>query len=371
MDYLKVMKDLGITRTVYSLYLPETRKVIDELTHPFPHDMYEEAETKKQDEMHMPFLDGWRSWVSEQVEFSSSIEDWYSYPCNGSSEAIRESIAYYASRPYTRPLCVHVFDGEYEGYQAFAEGYNIHVVKHDRNNYAFSFNSYYDSKQHDAGWTHMNNDLFFISQPSAIDGNVWDGFDEFVKWMEKKHPEVKIMVDLCYVGCTLPIVPKIDLTAKNIHTIYFSLSKVFGLYYYRSGGVFTKDELPGLYGNMWFKNLLTLHIATELMKRYKCSELMMVKYKQLQKICVDDICHRNWLIQNKIYQINEFSPSDVFLLAHKKRFCPEEPARLAFDGQKWGGLADVRSKTIKKINGELARGDTVRACLKAAIERKL
>ena len=53
-----------------------------------------------------------------------------------------------------------------------------------------------------------------------------------------------------------------------IKGVFFSLSKAFGVYYHRIGGVFLKEANPLLYGNMWFKNVFSMRYGEELMKQF-------------------------------------------------------------------------------------------------------
>jgi hypothetical protein len=92
---------------------------------------------------------------------------------------------------------------------------------------------------------------------------------------------VEIALDLCYVGiCVNDVL--INCNYKNIRTIFFSLSKVFGVYFHRIGGVFSKDELLGLVGNKWFKNMFSLEFGILLMKTFKVNELSL-KYKNYKQ----------------------------------------------------------------------------------------
>ncbi len=108
-------------------------------------------------------------------------------------------------------------------------------------------------------------DCFYLSQPSSIDGNTWDDADEFIKMMAHTHPYVRIRLDLCYLGTTTRPFKLLNANMFNVDMIFFSLSKVFGVYYHRIGGVFCKRKLPGLFGNRWFKNLFSLQLGCELM----------------------------------------------------------------------------------------------------------
>ena len=101
-----------ITKTVYSTCYPETKQVLDELLDKKDeiHSMYSEAFTKKQDAYHHSFLNAFKNWSKPVLNV-----DWanfkFSYPTNGSSEAIREQLAHLKSVGKEN---LYVFHGEYE-----------------------------------------------------------------------------------------------------------------------------------------------------------------------------------------------------------------------------------------------------------------
>ncbi len=61
-----------------------------------------------------------------------------------------------------------------------------------------------------------------------------------------------------------------------------SQSKPFGGYYQRAGAVFCRNESPSLFGNQWFKNLLSLSWATAMMRNHDVHELPR-RYRQVQE----------------------------------------------------------------------------------------
>lgn len=292
LDSIELANSFGISKTVYAAYYPETRKIVDIFIDDFPHEMYEEAWTKKQDEYHKPFMDRFKTWASSIVLFPDFC---FSYPTNGSSEAIRESLASYAANG---GKTIHIFDGEYEGYEALAAGYNLIIVKHNRNEWRTERLHFEDG------------DKFYISQPSAIDGNVWKEYDEWITMLLNNHPLVDIMLDLCYVGCVSSDYT-INASYTNIAVIFFSLSKSFGVYYHRIGGVYSRDEIPGLWGNIWFKNLASLCIGDTLMREYGPFDIP-VKYTAHQCVVIDILNQKLKIIDTEVF------PSDVVLLGYSK-----------------------------------------------------
>lgn len=281
------MEKVVFSRTVYSLIYPDTEKVLTKLWKKNPLEMYRNAHTGVQENVHLEFKDVWLDWTKDVVVWNQGLTNFY--PTAGSSEAIRESIAQYSHHLGQR---MHVFEGDYEGYSSFAAAYGIKVVKHSRNN----FNTLMGINP---------GERFYLSQPSSIDGNVWDKFDEFVKFLEFFAPQTDLMLDLCYVG-SISKEYKIDVSSKLVHTVFFSLSKVFGVYYHRIGGVFSKREMPGLIGNKWFKNIFSLTLGMELMRKYSIRQIPM-KYEKERKKVIRAL--------NK-EQGFELVSADVFMLAN-------------------------------------------------------
>jgi histidinol-phosphate/aromatic aminotransferase/cobyric acid decarboxylase-like protein len=245
----------AICKTVYGLYYPETRAIVDALWSERPHAWYEQNYTGKQDAMHRPFFETWRAWargggVTLGDEFA------FEYPTAGANEAIHALLALQA----TRRKRVHVFRGEYEGYSILASALGIEVVVHERDGYR-------DSLARAAP-----GDQLWVSQPSAIDGNVWSDLGALTDWLPAVAPDVEIVIDVTYVGAVARDFA-IDLRARNITAVLFSLSKPFGVYYHRIGGVLSRTEIPTLRGHLWFKNLFSLHLGTRLLERHAARAL--------------------------------------------------------------------------------------------------
>jgi hypothetical protein len=221
----------------------------------------------------------------------------YTYPTAGASEAIRHLIYKFAA---TGGKTIHVFKGEYEGYKALAEAITkgkeklIKVMEWDRDDYR-AVSEYFEHS--------LTDDLFFVSQPSGIDGNVWPEFNAFIRCM----PTGSVVVDVTYVGAVpeSSVKERFDLNPIAITAVVFSLSKPFGAYYDRIGGVFLREYDGGLFGNMWFKNLLALRIGTIMMERHDVYYMPNV-YGKWQEGMVEDV---------SIQLGYKFVPSDVFLLA--------------------------------------------------------
>jgi hypothetical protein len=289
----------GASKTVYALVTSETEKAKREalgIDHGFEEylDMFRGAWTKKQDAMHEEFFQTWLDWSSPVIDLPRDQFPFY-YPTAGASEALRHLIYDLATKP---DAVVHAFVGEYEGYKAMAEAAGIKFIEHERGDWITKGRSINKISRNMGA-----NDLFFVSQPSAIDGNVWAEYNEFVRTMRP----MSVVVDVTYVGAVprSVVTERFDLGAASIRNIVFSLSKPFGVYYDRIGGVFARNEDPGLFGNKWFKNLTSLSLGTKLMEQNGVFDLP-TNYRPLQ----ERIAHK---VSNTLGF--DFVPSDVFLLA--------------------------------------------------------
>jgi len=283
------MDEVKFTKIIYNLVYPDTKKVLSRLWKSNSLDLYKKAYKGSQDNLHEDFKQVWLDWVKDIVVWNKKLVNFY--PTAGSNEAIRESISQYSHQKYLGHR-LHIFEGDYEGYTIFAQAYGIQVIKHDRND----FNSLFGIN---------SGERFYLSQPSSIDGNVWNKFDEFIKFLENFVPGTDLMIDLCYVGSTSNRY-NIDLSSKLVHTVFFSLSKVFGVYYHRIGGIFSKKEMPGLIGNHWFENVFSLIFGIELMKKFPVNFLPK-KYEKTRKKVIESL--------NNKYDFN-LIPADVFILSN-------------------------------------------------------
>lgn len=300
-----LLADAGVSKIVYALVMPETEQTIDAVLdgrdtdsceangRESYHAMFREAWTQKQDAVHEAFFDRWLEWTREVVALEPN-DFAYRYPTSGASEGLREAIHAYGARARVERFepKIHVFDGEYEGYAAYARAAAIPIVSHRR------------SQWQDAIASMGATDQFYISQPSGIDGRVWGEFDLFAGELLRRKPTVQLMLDLSYVGCVASDY-RIDARWPNIAAVFFSLSKPAGVYYHRIGGMFSRSEYVGLFGNKWFKNLSSLRIGTEFMSRYAVRELP-GKYRPHQQAAIDAL-HQQLGLQ--------LQPADILLLA--------------------------------------------------------
>jgi hypothetical protein len=308
----------GACGTIYSLVMPESERalalVVDgceresvlerdgavelaALRRAHYFSRYHEPWTQKQDAMHDAYFSHWLRWAAPVV--SLRAEDFpYRYPTAGASEGIFKVMAEYAATCRTSGWepSVHVFEGEYEGFPAYAASLRIRVTAHRRDD-----------------WRQVPSRIdrhaqFWVSQPSAIDGTVWDEFADFVSLMAAAQPDVEVIPDLTYVGSVAREF-RVELDHANVPAFVISHSKPFGGYYHRVGGVFARREYLSLFGNKWFKNLQSLAWGTEMMSRHGVFDLPR-KYRQVQQAAVDGVA--------RSLDIEGLQPADVMLLGIAK-----------------------------------------------------
>jgi hypothetical protein len=282
---------MDVTRTVFGIYYPETRQIVDQLWQERPHHWYERNYTGRQDPMHRGCLARWRAWVGEA---GVRLGDGYPFECPtaGASEGIHALLALHATRGGRR---IHVLEGEYEGYAIIGAALGLEVVIHQR-----------------AGWREsiaraQPGDQLWISQPSAIDGDLWSDFGSLVEHLATRAPGVRLIADLTYVGAVAGQTP-IDLSSPIIDAVLWSLSKPFGVYYHRIGGLIARAEIPTLRGHHWFKNLFSLQLGERLMAAHPAGELA-ARYRDHQ---------RDALARTRAAGLvaADARPSDVIMLAH-------------------------------------------------------
>ena len=304
-DLNRVLLAAGASKTVYALVTPETERakaaVFGDADGPRRQaylDQFREAWTAKQDRIHEDFFHSWHGWSAPVVDLDRKLFPFH-YPTAGASEALRHLI-YDFSRRYTRtmaPPLIHVFEGEYEGYKAMAEAAGVEIMEWSRDDWRLLVERLNYGQM---GWNH----LVFLSQPSAIDGNVWKDCNEFLASITMPNC---VVMDVTYVGA-IPegaVNERFNLNLPCVRNVVFSLSKPFGLYYDRVGGVFCREEDMGLFGNKWFKNLTSLSLGTIMMERSDVFA-MATKYAEQQKLAVAMISARLGFT---------LTPSDVFILA--------------------------------------------------------
>lgn len=272
----------GASGTIYSLVMPESEAALEAVLdrdRGVLLDLYREAWTQKQDAMHRDYFDQWVAWSAPVLNWMPADFP-FSYPTAGASEGIVKLMAEYLGqcRAEGRGPEIHFFDGDYEGFPAFAASFGIPVVRHAREEWEGVA-----ARRIPAGAQ------FWISQPSAIDGTVWPHFEAFAAALFAAQPTAVLVPDLTYVGSVARDY-RIALTAPNIRAFAMSHSKPFGGYYHRVGGVFAREERASLFGNRWFKNLLSLAWGTEMMRRHDVHALPR-KYRPVQEEAARRVGH--------------------------------------------------------------------------------
>ena len=302
------LDSLGICPGVFSLNYPESQEVLRALLASFPHELYAQSWKQSQDKLHVEYLDAWVNWAAAKATGLDKFT--CRYFTSGSSEGIRETIAQYrnskehfnVSGLAAKPR-IHVFKGEYEGYAAYAHAHHVEVIVHDRDD-----------------WSSIETELrpyeqFWLSQPSSIDGNVWTDYDKFMQWLVDNKPGTRVMLDLAYLGCTTRQY-LVNLKYPIIDKVFFSLSKVFGVYYHRIGGCLSRSLVAGLEGNKWFKNIMSMEYGKALMAAHAPGELAK-KHQPIQKSAIEKLNTETGVA---------VQASDVVLLGYGKALEGEELA---------------------------------------------
>lgn len=275
------MNELKAMKTVYSYRFPEVRDLITELTNPFPHDVFLESTSPPGalDDFHDPVIDKVLALYADSVP---DLRDFgFRYPTSGSEEGIREILTLLQSQGVEN---IYVLRGEYEGYKFVGETRCIDTVEVDAQT---------NPRNLEPGY-------WFISNPSARDGNIIPNkvIDDVC---EAGH---QVFYDLAYLGSTRP--HEFDLSHENIFAAVISFSKPFGLFYDRIGFTFSREAVPSLYANKWFKNILGLMIAGKIAEELDPAELY-DKYRPVQEEIIDGI--------NRDFSLG-MRPSDALLLGH-------------------------------------------------------
>lgn len=266
-------------KTVYS-YLPfAVRRLIDELTEPYPHDVFLSSVDGGLDMLQEPtinsLIDHWDTAVRGLEQFP------YRYFTAGSEEGIREFLSMLALKGVNH---INVLLGDYEGYEAVAHTRGIDA-------HHWPMGHLVNAAPH--SWS-------FISQPSARDGNVLpDG-----TLTDICEAGQNVFLDLSYLGTTDEM--RLHADHPNIKAVALSFSKPFGLFYYRIGFLFSRIPIPALDANRWFKNVLSILLADRVINRL--GPLWPGRtYKRRQQQLVARIADETGIPMH---------PSDAFLLAY-------------------------------------------------------
>jgi len=256
------MKKIRAMKSVYSYYFPEIRETIDGLVKTNFHETFLQSINPGLDDFHLKIIDQYQEFIKPYLPSLADFK--FRYFTNGSSEGIFHLLVYLKINYPDLPI--YVFKGEYEGYGQYAKQLNKEIVEVD-----FDI----DPKT-------LNKGFWFISNPSARNGEIIPN-KRINKICDAGH---KVILDGAYVGLTK--IYEFDLKNKNIFAYISSLSKPLGLFYYRIGFVFCREEIKTLYPNIWFKNIFSLLIASEIFKKFNC-DYFYNKYRPLQLKIIKEI----------------------------------------------------------------------------------
>lgn len=242
-------------KAVYAYYFPEVREVIDKIVADYPHETFLKSVKPGLDDYHRPVIESYLRHFEHQLPDLKKFP--FQYVTGGASEGIFHILSRIAAEQTKKPL--YVLEGEYEGYAGYGAnlGLNFQTIREPS-----------DFLRTEPG-------IIFISNPSARDGNIIQN-EGIIAACNAGH---KIVYDATYVGLTNPY--HFDLEHENILVVITSLSKPFGLYYYRIGFTFTRFEMKTLEVNKWFKNILSLRIAKDVLNNIGETQLV-DKYRAFQ-----------------------------------------------------------------------------------------
>ncbi len=249
---------LHAIQAVYSYYLPEVREVISKLVADYPHEIFLRSVDPGLDDFHVPIIEEFLAYWNDELPALNGFA--HRYPTAGSEEFIREYIS------SLKDDFIYVFEGEYEGYGEVSKTRGIKTVE-------LTIDT--DPASLDPG-------VFFISNPSARNGNILDE-SVILRVAEAGH---RVFYDLAYLGSTEHHV--FDVSHPNIVAVATSFSKTFGLFYYRVGFGFSRDPVDALWANKWFKSVFALLVAQKVMAEIP-SRALAKKYLPIQKQIVDAI----------------------------------------------------------------------------------
>lgn len=254
-------------RAVYSYYFPEIRKLISEVTRDYPHEEFLKSIVPPGlDDFEKPIVRLMKDFYKDEVDGFDEFE--YVYPTAGSSEGIYHLLTKIKTESPDKPIYTLV--GEYEGYRECANGMGLLAQEIEEDMELIK---------------KLPKGIWFISNPSARNGNIIE--NNLINNIADLGHE--IVLDLAYLGMTEKY--KFDISHKNIVAVLTSMSKPFGLFYYRVGFTFSKESVKTLYGTKWFKSILSLIIAGKVFEkftaRYFYEKYSPIKLKILEEIRKD------------------------------------------------------------------------------------
>jgi histidinol-phosphate/aromatic aminotransferase/cobyric acid decarboxylase-like protein len=274
------MQKVAPSKTVYCYYFPEVRDVVTKAANPYPHDIFLQSLDPGLDHFHEPIIEKYLAHMKEQMPGLDTYPE--RYTAHGASESIFHILADIAAKEKNTPL--YILEGEYEGYAGYGQNLGL----------AFTPVSY------ESNFSTLPKGIFFISNPSARDGNIVPN-EKIAEIGDAGHA---IILDCSYVGFTTP--HEFLVTHPRIRAVLVSLSKPFGLYYYRIGFCFMRRDMKTLEVNKWFKNIFSHIVADRVLSTFTASALA-EKYKPQQQRAVER------LSEDLGFRVHA---SDVTILAH-------------------------------------------------------
>jgi len=305
---------LKACKTVYSYRPPEVRAAFDRVVrNGFPHhvimggilppgglDMFER-----------PIIEMVERFYAEQVPALADFG--HCYPTPASEEGIREVMSLVQNKK-TDQLIENVRAGQPIDRQVLIDVEPISEEAVQCIGAFYSFRDEYEGYYHvgrsrkmaqtvvpkDVNPEELPPGYWFISNPFAGDGNVIPN-EVIQRICEAGH---KIFYDMAYLDTTQK--HHFDLSHPNIMASTISFSKPYGLFYDRIGFTFSREPIPALFGNKWFKSVFALMIAKQLMSDLSPQQLY-AKYKKVQESIIAEI--------NDIHKLG-MKPCDTFLLGY-------------------------------------------------------
>lgn len=299
------------TPTVYSYYSPEVRRIVEtaltELNAGIRgresiHDILKRNYEPGLDDFHLPLMAKYEAFArSEGVIGLEGFDE--KYFTNGSSEALFHIISGLLPG---EPL--YQLDGEYQGYRSYAEATGRKII---------TCPDLDDLRESAPG-------VVILSNPASKDGNIVD--PNVLTTILRRH---KVILDLAHMGMTRKPL-NVDLTQPGIVAVVGSLSKPFGMYYYRIGFCYTKYPLASLYGNRWFKNTLSIKLGEAVLDWAEPKTLrgFKTKYFSLQDRAVSEI---NQYLVHPMRGGKRVGASDVWLLARASLDISHDGRHPAYD----------------------------------------
>jgi hypothetical protein len=232
------------------------------------------------DRIHEPIIsrvvESYKPAISGLEEFN------FSYPTSGSSEGIFHILSELRAKGVRN---IYTIAGEYEGYREYGKALGMETIE-------------VEFGKTDLGA--LKEGVWFISNPSAKDGNILPN-GKINEIADLGH---KIILDLAYAGSTRPY--KFNVSHKNIEKVVMSFSKPYGLFRFRIGFTFSRNEIPSLYGNKWFKDVQRFILAAKVAEEIGPSKLYPI-YNPRQKEIVSHLNNKFGL---------RLRPSDALLIAN-------------------------------------------------------